>query len=66
MKVTEIFENEQHGEAPPAQKKPSITYRQNGDKSWNVRVVTSSGGVAVHTRKKRSDLEQIVKARYSK
>lgn len=64
MKVTDIFENEQHGDAPVSQTKPSVTYRQNGDKSWNVRIVTASGGVAVHTRKKRSDLEKIVKARY--
>lgn len=43
---------------------PKITYRENGDKSWNVRIETKSGGIAVHTRKKRSDLEKFVKQRY--
>jgi hypothetical protein len=59
MKVLDIvIENED--------KEPSVTYRQNGDGSWNVRIVTSTGGVIVHTRKKRSDLEKIVKERYRK
>lgn len=58
MKVTELFETEKpSGEL----KKPSITYRQLGDGSWVAKVVSNTGGVIVHTRKKRSELEKVVK-----
>jgi len=62
MKVSDLLENEIAGE-PPTDKtaKPSITYRQLGDKSWVARAVTASGGVVVHTRKSRSDLEKVMK-----
>lgn len=50
MKVTDLFESE-----------PTVTYKQNGDGSWCAKIVTSTGGVKVHTRKTRAELEKIVK-----
>lgn len=54
MKVAQIFETEQ----------VKVTYRENGDKSWSAKIETKSGGVLVHTRKKRSELEKLIKQRY--
>lgn len=44
--------------------KPEIKYRQNGDKSWTVRVDYGNGKVYTHTNKKREPLEKLVKEKY--
>lgn len=54
MKIIELLESNK------------ITYRENGDKSWTVRIETPEGKIYVHTNKKRSELEKIVKARYNR
>lgn len=61
MKVTELFETESPPSDDQKKKGPSITYRQLGDGSWVARIVTSTGGVIAHTRKKRSELDKVVK-----
>lgn len=43
---------------------PKITWRQNGDMSWNVRVDYGNDRVFVHTNKNKKALEKLVNTRY--
>jgi hypothetical protein len=54
MKVLQLLEGN---------KRPKITYRENGDGSWTARVETE-GGVTAFSRKKRADLEKFINGRY--
>lgn len=46
--------------------RPSITWRQNGDKSWTIVVDyhMKSGHKHIHSNKNRSALDKIIKDRY--
>ena len=44
--------------------KPEVKYRQNGDKSWTVRVDYGNGKVYTHTNKRRQALVDLVKEKY--
>ena len=56
MKIEQLFE----------ELDPIIKWKQNGDKSWTVRIQYGDDKVYVHTNKKRDALEKIVKERYGK
>jgi hypothetical protein len=57
MKLIDIFESAE-------MITPSVKYKQNGDKSWNVVVEYTPERRYVHTNAKREALEKIVKDRY--